>query len=33
MNIEWNSVMRAVTTKLTEKDVLDMQMFETNIQA
>ncbi|MFB0938912.1 MAG: dihydrodipicolinate synthase family protein [Urechidicola sp.] len=33
MSIEWKGVMPAVTTKFTEKDTLDMKMFETNIHA
>ncbi len=33
MSIDWKGVMPAVTTKFTDKDTLDMQMFETNIQA
>lgn len=33
MSIEWKGVMPAVTTKFTESDQLDLQMFETNIQA
>lgn len=33
MSIEWSGVMPAVTTKFTEKDTLDMHMFEINIQA
>ena len=33
MAIEWKGVMPAVTTKFTNNDTLDLQMFETNIQA
>jgi len=33
MSIEWKGVMPAVTTKFTDSDQLDLQMFETNIQA
>jgi len=33
MSIQWKGVMPAVTTKFTEKDTLDLKMFETNIQA
>ena len=33
MAIEWKGVMPAVTTKFTNDDTLDLQMFETNIQA
>lgn len=31
MKVEWTGVMPAVTTKFTEKDELDMKMFELNI--
>lgn len=33
MSIQWKGVMPAVTTKFTDNDTLDLQMFETNIQA
>ena len=33
MSIQWKGVMPAVTTKFTDNDTLDIQMFETNIQA
>ena len=33
MKVEWNGVMPAVTTKFTEQDELDLNMFEVNIQA
>ena len=33
MSIQWSGVMPAVTTKFTEKDTLDLEMFETNIKA
>ncbi|PCI09676.1 MAG: dihydrodipicolinate synthase family protein [Flavobacteriaceae bacterium] len=33
MSIEWKGVMPAVTTKFTKDDTLDLQMFETNINA
>lgn len=33
MSIEWKGVMPAVTTKFTKDDILDLQMFETNIKA
>ncbi len=33
MSIQWKGVMPAVTTKFTEKDTLDLKMFETNIRA
>ena len=33
MSIQWKGVMPAVTTKFTEKDTLDLEMFETNIKA
>lgn len=33
MSIQWKGVMPAVTTKFTEQDVLDLNMFETNIKA
>lgn len=32
MSIQWKGVMPAVTTKFTEKDTLDLEMFETNIK-
>ncbi|WP_350286055.1 dihydrodipicolinate synthase family protein [uncultured Croceitalea sp.] len=31
--IQWKGVMPAVTTKFTEQDTLDLEMFSTNIQA
>lgn len=33
MNINWEGVMPAVTTKFTAQDTLDFDMFETNIKA
>ncbi|MDC9721792.1 MAG: dihydrodipicolinate synthase family protein [Urechidicola sp.] len=33
MSIEWKGVMPAVTTKFSKNDILDLQMFETNIKA
>jgi len=33
MSIKWEGVMPAVTTKFTDTDELDLQMFETNIHA
>ena len=33
MNIKWEGVMPAVTTKFTDQDTLDLQMFTTNIKA
>ncbi|WP_086477653.1 MULTISPECIES: dihydrodipicolinate synthase family protein [Arenibacter] len=33
MEIKWEGVMPAVTTKFTEEDSLDLKMFELNIQA
>jgi len=33
MHIDWSGVMPAITTKFTAEDTLDMQMFETNINA
>ena len=33
MSIEWKGVMPAVTTKFTSDDQLDLQMFETNVNA
>ena len=33
MSIEWKGVMPAVTTKFTKDDKLDLQMFETNVNA
>lgn len=33
MKIEWRGVMPAVTTKFTQDDQLDLEMFETNIHA
>ncbi len=33
MSIEWKGVMPAVTTKFTKDDQLDLQMFETNVNA
>ncbi|MEG3659758.1 dihydrodipicolinate synthase family protein [Arenibacter palladensis] len=33
MQIKWEGVMPAVTTKFTKDDTLDLEMFETNIQA
>ena len=33
MSIQWKGVMPAVTTKFTENDELDLQMFEVNIKA
>jgi len=33
MYIEWKGVMPAVTTKFTNEDKLDLQMFETNVNA
>ncbi len=33
MSIEWKGVMPAVTTKFTEKDTLDLEMFKVNIEA
>lgn len=33
MSLKWEGVMPAVTTKFTDNDTLDLQMFETNIKA
>jgi len=33
MGVQWKGVMPAVTTKFTDKDTLDLKMFETNINA
>ena len=33
MSLQWEGVMPAVTTKFTDSDTLDIQMFETNINA
>lgn len=33
MSLQWEGVMPAVTTKFTDNDTLDLQMFETNINA
>ena len=33
MSVQWEGVMPAVTTKFTEKDSLDLKMFEKNIKA
>ena len=33
MSIEWKGVMPAVTTKFTDDDKLDLEMFEINIRA
>ncbi len=33
MTIDWKGVMPAVTTKFTDKDTLDLKMFEVNINA
>jgi 4-hydroxy-tetrahydrodipicolinate synthase len=33
MTFNWEGVMPAVTTKFTEKDTLDIAMFQKNIQA
>lgn len=33
MNIQWQGVMPAVTTKFTDEDTLDLHMFEVNINA
>ena len=33
MSLQWKGVMPAVTTKFTDRDTLDLQMFETNIYA
>ncbi|WP_282080994.1 dihydrodipicolinate synthase family protein [Aquimarina algiphila] len=33
MTIDWKGVMPAVTTKFTDQDTLDLQMFEVNINA
>ncbi len=33
MSLQWKGVMPAVTTKFTDSDTLDLQMFETNINA
>jgi len=33
MRIQWKGVMPAVTTKFTDNDILDLKMFETNINA
>ena len=33
MSIQWKGVMPAVTSKFTNEDTLDLQMFETNIHA
>ncbi|MFD1616390.1 dihydrodipicolinate synthase family protein [Gelatiniphilus marinus] len=33
MSLKWEGVMPAVTTKFTDQDTLDLQMFETNIKA
>lgn len=33
MSFKWEGVMPAITTKFTDKDTLDLKMFETNIKA
>ena len=33
MSVQWKGVMPAVTTKFTDADTLDLEMFETNIHA
>ncbi|MGB5377683.1 dihydrodipicolinate synthase family protein, partial [Muriicola sp.] len=33
MNIRWEGVMPAVTTKFTKLDTLDLQIFEKNLKA
>lgn len=33
MSLKWEGVMPAVTTKFTDSDILDLNMFETNIKA
>jgi 1-pyrroline-4-hydroxy-2-carboxylate deaminase len=33
MKVNWNGVMPALTTKFTEADTLDLQMFKTNLDA
>lgn len=33
MKVNWNGVMPALTTKFTEDDTLDLQMFKTNLDA
>ena len=33
MGLKWEGVMPAVTTKFTDKDTLDIDMFEVNIQS
>ena len=33
MKFNWEGVMPAVTTKFTDQDTLDLQMFEVNIKA
>jgi 4-hydroxy-tetrahydrodipicolinate synthase len=33
MSLKWEGVMPAVTTKFTDKDTLDLKMFQTNIKA
>ena len=33
MSINWKGVMPAVTTKFTNEDILDLNMFEVNIKA
>ena len=33
MGLKWEGVMPAITTKFTDKDTLDLHMFETNINA
>ena len=33
MSLQWKGIMPAVTTKFTDNDTLDLQMFETNINA
>lgn len=33
MSLKWEGVMPAITTKFTDSDTLDLQMFETNIKA
>jgi len=33
MTLQWEGIMPAITTKFTNEDTLDLQMFETNIKA
>ena len=33
MSLKWEGVMPAVTTKFTDKDTLDLKMFQSNIKA